>query len=300
MRGRGFTAAVVAAALAIAALTGFARAQDVYVTYRVNNWTLAPAITGQAVKGFLAYADPTSVTGSNITVVWYQREADGSWTTWAWTGYDLCGATLYLRGLLSDRLVFEDEPVLSAAAWDGCAAHLPKQVVNGLFFDDPAQPLVQGSPEPEALVSALVDVGWEAAPDLSPLAVAAPVVCTEGQAPKDAVKALMDVETYWTEIALFGASTVDLLCNSAPCNGCQTIYGARTPASGSSWVLHSRIVLPDGRTMCCYDRDAVQNWHEVGLSYIFCNACNATGTIHCTLHAQTFSGAGDGDCHPPP
>src|SRR3954470_5971318 len=134
MRRREFALAVGAAALAISVLTGFARAQDVYVTYQINNWTLAPAIIGQNVKGFLAYSDPTSNTGSNISIVWYQREGNGSWTTWAWETHNLCGGTLWVRAALADNLVFENEPILSDAAWEGCAASAPKQVINGLFF----------------------------------------------------------------------------------------------------------------------------------------------------------------------
>src|SRR5262245_41356809 len=103
MLGRGFALAVAAAALAVVVLTGVARAQDVYVTYQINNWTLAPAITGQSVKGFLAYNDPGAGTGSNISVVWYQRETSGAWTTWAWPTHNLCGAVLWTRAHLGDN-----------------------------------------------------------------------------------------------------------------------------------------------------------------------------------------------------
>jgi hypothetical protein len=300
MPGRGFASTVATATIAVVVLTGLARAQDVYVTYQINNWTLAPAITGQAVKGFLAYADAGSIAGANISVVWYQREADGSWTTWAWPGYDLCDAALYVRARYSDNLIFEQEPVLSDAAWATPSGHAPKQVVNGLFFDDPVQSLVEGSPEPEALVSTLVNIGWEAAPDLSPLAVTNPVFCDPTQPAKDAVAALMDAEVYHTEMRLFGTSLIELLCGAAPCTGCATVYGGKQPRAGSTWRFRRRVVLSDGSAVCYYDRDAVVNWHEEGVSYIFCNQCNGSGQITTTMHAETYSGAGDSGCHPPP
>jgi hypothetical protein len=301
MQGRWFALPLVAA-LATVVLTSLARAQDVYVTYQINNWTVAPAITGQAIKGFLAYTLPTSVTGANISLAWYQREADGSWTTWAWGTHDLCEAVLWVRAHLSDDSVFEYEPTLSGAASQaGCQARNPKPVVNGLFFDDPVQSLVENSSEPELLVTTLVDIGWEAAPDLSPLAVTNPVVCDPNAPPKDAVAALMDAETYWTELTLFGSSTASLLC-SGTCPGCQRIYSGKQPAAGSSWTLRSRIGLSDGTTMCSYDRAAIQTWHESGRpeSYPMCYVCNGSGQINTTMHATTYSGAGDADCHPPP
>src|SRR5258707_480281 len=66
-----------------------------FTTFQVADWTVSPAMQGDNVKGFLAYADPNSIVGSNISVVWYQREMDGSWTTWGWEDRDLTDAVLH-------------------------------------------------------------------------------------------------------------------------------------------------------------------------------------------------------------
>src|SRR2546425_421121 len=83
----GPTAPIVAGCLFLVPTSG-ARAQGVegavYTTIQVSQWTVAPAIVNHSVRGFLAYASPETVVGSNITLVWYQRESDGSWTTWGW------------------------------------------------------------------------------------------------------------------------------------------------------------------------------------------------------------------------
>jgi hypothetical protein len=301
MNQRVWRSAVFAAVLAVLSLGSQAFGDDptVFVTYRLNSWTVAPAITGQNVKGFLAYADDGVAVGSNITVIWYQLEGDGSWTTWAWPAYDLADATLYVRAILSDDSIFEEEPILSVQAWNTPSGHTPKEVINGLFFDDPIQPLVEGSATPEDLVTTLVDIGWQAAPDLSPLAVADPVVCEPGDPPKDPVKALMDVLAFKTEMRLFGASSFDLLCQSANCAGCERAYEGKTPVAGSTWVFHSRFLRPDNRWICYYDRDAVQKWRDEGETYIFCNQCTATGSISTQMHTETMSAVGDPDCHPP-
>src|SRR5436190_12712349 len=129
--------AVASALLALLCVVNVSRAQQAevipaaFTTFQLNNWTLSPAIHNQTVKGFLAYADPGSIVGSNLSVVWYQREADGSWTTWAWPAYDLTDAVLYVRGTISDNSAFEEDPILSVEAWGTPNGHEPKQVVNG-------------------------------------------------------------------------------------------------------------------------------------------------------------------------
>src|ERR1043165_9473804 len=147
---RSFGVAVVAAVLMVLGLST-AEAQQTpppaFTTFQINSWTLSPAVHNQQVKGFLAVLDGGSVVGANISVVWYEREADGSWTSWGWPSYDVTDAVLYVRGMFNDNAIFEQDPVLSEAAWGTAANHQPKQVVNGLFWDDPVQPLVQAVPD---------------------------------------------------------------------------------------------------------------------------------------------------------
>jgi hypothetical protein len=297
--------AVASAAFALLCMASLAPAQEVlatnfpaFTTFQVNNWTVSPAVQNQTVMGFLAYADPNSIVGSNIPVVWYQREADGSWTTWGWQDYDVTDAVLLARAYLADDTIFNDDPILSVQAQGVASGHLPKEVVNGLFIDDPLQEVMQTCSTPVEFMTALVDAGWSAAADLSPLAVSQAVTCGENLL-ENPIQAMMTEMAFKTEMTLYGVSTLNLDCFRIPCAGCQRIYDGKTPAPGSAWVFHSRILQANNSYLCFYDRDARQYWRETGLSYLFCNTCTGTGYISTTMHAQTISPVGDPDCHPP-
>ncbi len=107
------------------------------------------------------------------------------------------------------------------------------------------------------LVSTLVDIGWEAAPVLSPLAVKDPVACQTGQVPVDPVKALMDELTFQIETLLFAQTDITLVCLPYPCPGCQTVYSGKVPDAGSTWVFDHRVLLrPNNSYVCYYDRAA--------------------------------------------
>src|SRR6185436_12255411 len=145
------------------------------------------------------------------SVVWYQREADGSWTSWAWEGYDLPDAIVHARTQLNDNTIYNDDPILSVEAQGAAPGHEPRQLVNGLFIDDPLQTVVQTCSTPAAFVTALVEAGWAAAPELSPLAVSDAVVCGETD-PLSPDQALLKELAFKTEMTLHGVSSVNLQC----------------------------------------------------------------------------------------
>jgi hypothetical protein len=297
---RRLSAVALAAVLFLLSVATRATAQTVYVSFKVNSWTVAPAImTGQHVKGFLAFADPNSLVGLNMSVIWYQREADGTWTTWGWTDYYLTDAVHYVRDLYNDQTIFDKSPALMIAGCEDPAGNQPKQIINGLFFDDPAQGLVASAEDPEGLVDVLVQVGWQAAADLSPLAVKETVVCDPNQVPKDPVQAMMDQFVYTTGMTLFGSADISLECLPLGCPGCVVTYGGSIPVPGAPWVLFKSMVLEDGSTLCVWDKAATVHYQESGRSYILCFTCNDSGDEAGKIRTTTLSSPGDPVCHEP-
>lgn len=51
-----------------------------YMQINVKGWLFCPVTDASEVKGFLAYLDG-DCTGSNIEVVWYEREGNDTWST---------------------------------------------------------------------------------------------------------------------------------------------------------------------------------------------------------------------------
>ncbi len=257
------------AAMMILTCGGTSHAQDApsYVRFEVGGWTFTPAIVQTSVEGFLAWVEDVEAVGENITVMWYQHESDGTWTTWAWQSNDVGVAALHVRGLLGDQLVFASDTDVIAwvEAASGPAASL--EVVDGLFFDDPFQAVVASHPDPPEMMDVLVAVGWQAAPNLSALAVEAAADC---DITPEALL-LNDLKSD-AELTLFGQTAVADDCLSWPCK-CKLTYGTwACPA----WVLYDTVTIPGG-TVCHYERTCTRPWTKTGRHWT-CFSCANTGT----------------------
>src|SRR4029079_4697721 len=137
-----------------------------------------------------------------------------------------------------------------------------KQVINGLFFDDPVQSVVVSADAPVELVTTLVAVGWAAAPHLSPLAVddAAASVCSDVQG--DKVTILMDDLAHRAEMSLFNTAEMPSPCQAPACDGCTTIYSGRVANPGAPWTFRFSRARADGVVICYYEKDAHSDWYE--------------------------------------
>ncbi len=260
------------------------------VRFGVSGWLFAPAVVNGSVKGFLAWADAVPTIGLNITLGWHQREANGSWTTWAWTGSDLGAAADYIRTLQQDPSVFSFEPVVStladAALGSGTA---PALVVNGLFFDDPFQTIVANSTDPVATVEALADSGWPVAPEISAMAVS--TVADPVSQPIDQVARLLNGLTADAEVRLFGVSTVPVLdWWPAWLCWCTRVTWATTLGP---WVLQLPVQHVGGQTICHYHRTSTAHWTDIGETFPLCFPCTASGSYppqNCKRHYLSRGG----------
>jgi hypothetical protein len=126
-----------------------------------DGWGLVPILEAGEVRSFLALRDEDQIVGENITAIWFQRQADDSWTGLAWNDGDHAAALKYVAidlGLPTgwdENLVVEHD-VISATPIS------PKPYAYGLYADDPLTPAVAASGDPAATAGALEEIGYAA------------------------------------------------------------------------------------------------------------------------------------------
>lgn len=264
-----------------------------YATFTYETWTFAPIVSSGAIKGYLAWADPATLTGDNLPIIYYQRTTTG-WKMWGWADYDLGAATRYLHNTFGES-VFQYDPDLVNVETATTVAQSPKELQYGVFVDDPVHVLIANAPDPVELVSLLVDLGWKAAPGLSQLAVADSILCPVDSTPADPVATLLNERTHDMDMIIFGSSTITLPCTYWPCGGCVTTYGTSTPSG--PWTYRGSVVV-DNLTVCKYDRDATQSWSRTGRSTWLCLDCTGSGTRNTVIRGIVAVPIGQA-CHPP-
>jgi hypothetical protein len=287
------------AAAALAASMCFAPAAPAqitttnYATSKFDAWTFAPIVTNNAIAGFLCWADPTALTGDNIPIIWYHRQATGQWSTSGWQDYDLGSAVMYIRAAYQDDRIFEIDPTLASAINANTAMNQPKEIVNGLYFDDPAHILLESAADPEGVIQMLVHIGWEAAPELSVLAVDANIPeCEDLVTDAKAVDMLLAEMSVKLEFAIFGEVLTPVDCFPVGCTGCTTHYAAPVRKANSGWVYRYSGTHPvTGEKVCYYDYPATQAWWKSGQD-TDCSVCSGSGTDNVVILGQTIVPAG--------
>ncbi len=254
---------------------------------------------GTEVDGFLAWMPPQLAVGSNVTVLWYQREVGDHWTTWGWENVSLGEAAAWVGHHLDTSPVFSEDPLLGVLAFDfedgGVPPTPPTEMAAGLFVGDPAEALVANSDDPAETMEILVLNGWAAAPELSPMVVDSGAPCaSQGQ---DAVEAMLNQFTSTFEQTFFGETGVTITCQW-PCDGCTRVYGAWTPGTGA-WTLVRRFPSAPGTDTCEWSRPGTRTWTETGETWFWCNTCDGTGTDGPNETSRTTTLRTD-PCVPPP
>jgi hypothetical protein len=294
--------AVVAASVGLwAASTSQAQITTTnYATSEFEPWTFAPIVSGGAIRGFLCWADPMALTGDNIPIIWYHRDPYGQWATAGWADYDLGVAVKYIREAYDDDTIFEIDPTLSIAITENTPYNQPKELVNGLFEDDPAHYLLETAEDPESVMVTLVHIGWKAAPELSVLAVDSDVPECEDAPATDAkaVDLLLDQMLNTMEFAIFGEVLTDVDCYQTECTGCVTHYAPPEKKPNSGWIYRYHGVHPiTGQKLCYYDYPATQRWWRSGKDKN-CNPCTGSGVDNVYIRAMRVVAPG-APCEPP-
>lgn len=222
-----------------------------YVQINAEGWLFCPATDSSEVKGFLALLDGAGSAGLNIQLVWYQAEADGSWTSWGWEEPDFGGAVWWVRSYLNDSLAFTHDIDLNEAAETVGpeAAVPPLPLVNGMFGDDPFQPVVEQAEDPVAVVDVLATAGWQIVPAMSSVEVGDANPC--GPESANALQCLLDELASEVELAYFGSSNRNTGGEIGwPCKCTRTyVYGIWGP-----WGFSHGHHTGGGRTTCHYTR----------------------------------------------
>ena len=191
------------------------------VKFRIANSWASPALVNGTVQGWLAYADAGTVVGSNIAVVWYQRESDGTWTTWGWTSNSLGAAVGYIHDLYQTPAFIQDGQLVEAAI--AAAFEAPKEMMNGLSLGRSARGGRSGGgstgrTDRDARGCRMGGGADAFKPELhDSLGVSGRNSREPGGEPPEPV----DVPH---ESALFGGSTLAAECRGWPCDGCNRTY----------------------------------------------------------------------------
>jgi hypothetical protein len=263
--------------------------RPVFATHSFGAWTFEPIMVSGSVAGFLAYADPASLTGDNIPMVWYEKNLDGSWTTWAWEQRDLGAGVRWVREAYGKPELLTGSPTLNSVVGGATTLVAPKSMVGGLYEDDPMQAVIEGAEDPAAAMSLLELIGWAAAPGLSTLAVVDLQDCTQATT-IPAVEQMLNESAYKMEVILTGVATTLVDCFSA-CTGCITSYEAPVPSPGGSWQLCYE-ELPDSaptQKICHYTYPGTQSYWNSGQE-LTCGTCTASGTLSVQIPGQSEVG----------
>ena len=263
-----------------------------YVQINAKGWLFCPVTDTQSVLGFLAVVDDASITGANIQILWYERESDGSWSTWGWADAQQVGESVWwVRTHVNDPLAFMYDTTLNEAAEavGPDAAVDPVQLGNGLFLDDPFQAAVQQVQDPAALLDVLSAAGWQSAPGMSALAAGGTVIC-DGQA-VDAVQNLLDGMASEVELDYFGSSSTSSSC-SWPCK-CKTKW----KTTCDDWKFDHSYVQGSIK-YCVYTKTCTTTRTRSGLTWLLCDPCGSVDSWDNTKSKTTQVLVGD-PCEPP-
>lgn len=278
---RPHNASLIAAALILAAhSTVIGVTIDPVTTRSVRHteldWHFVPHLGASQVKGYLAWREPQSLNGSNLGVLYLKRASNGTWQSVAWAGNNIGLAVLSIRATPGNEEAFSAEPDLMYRMHRACLGEDPVELIKGLLADDPFQPLIQSNPEAPSVIEALALLGWQVAPDLSPLMTGAPRMCNS--VPLVPIDDFMNHLHSSTTHQMYGEVLDPDDCPQGRpwfCAGCTGTYGPTTGAG--PWTL--TIVAFGSYKRCIWTRSATMTYSETGQRMIGCGACAGPTTI---------------------
>lgn len=269
--------------LVLALLTGRVTADNYYAEIEVEGWTFAPVLQNQTVSSLFAWVDDSLARGDNIRAMYFTRDSNGEWEARAWEDATIEEAAAYVYLTIDDSAEF----YVSEISEEPCLIVEPVVLLNGLFPDDPFQPVIQSSEEKEALIRKLVLSGYPVAPSISELMVADPI----GNIEK--LTAFLDEISAKIELAVFGQTNLQIVGQWCSCT---TTYGV--PTCGP-WVYLYSCDGTGGLTICHYERSCTRTVTLTGKHW-YCTSCAYSGTDNYTEHKRTNALPGDPCVAPPP
>jgi hypothetical protein len=250
----------------------------------IDGWLFAPAHTpqGDSVLGFLAWAEPDVVVGDNVSILWYERQADGRWRVMGWKSDDFISAVAHARTLMGNQSLWAGDPEIDARlAVSGAPQEpVPTEMDFGLFVDDPNAPAFLNAEDPALAIEEAAEDGYPAAPLLSSIATndatePPPSPCISG--PDVNTTIILNRLTLEAETAMWGVSTIvagelDEICCWCPCT---------TSISYGPWILTGTTMV--GNTKVCHYLATQSTTRRCFGHYLTsCGACNTSRVIATT------------------
>lgn len=222
----------------------------------------------------LAWRAPGTLTGNNLGVLWFIKNQNGTWSSWSWPAPEVGPAVCSIRAIQGNADSFADQPDLNLAAINCAGSVAPVPVEKGLLQSDPLLPVIGSATDPGALVQALTNAGWQAAPDLSEMMASSRIICQNVVEIDD----ILDGVQYRTLEKMDQITPADLVpCrfSFSECTGCEYTYTGVT-ATGP-WVITSGNCI-NGTRRCEYKRNATATQNTTGIRTIICIRCGANGS----------------------
>lgn len=259
-----------------------------------QNWHFLPLLTSTGVDGVLAWRDAASLNGGNLGVLWFQKLSNGTWQAVAFPSNSLGIAVLTIRAIPGRENAFTAEPDLMLKMLGACGSEDPIKVVQGLLENDPLQPLLVNNPDSPSIIEALALLGWQVAPDLSPLMSGNGRICNSVP--------LMPIDDFMNAVVAsatehhFGEALDPQDCpDGRPvfCEGCKTTYSDLTGTG--QWTRYT--VPAMGCRICIWMRSATATATLSGSTVLLCIPCVGTSTVTgCEIHSTIIF---DGEACPP-
>ncbi|MAY75416.1 MAG: hypothetical protein CMJ31_12030 [Phycisphaerae bacterium] len=141
-----------------------------YVEFEVGEWLFAPAISSesQTIEGFVGYYTGDDVTEASITALWFEQGVDG-WEIYSFEDGDPGVAAAHAMLARDDDKLFDEHPWLGALGHHRLAEgsiEFPRPMSVAAPLDSKWQATLQSSVDPKGVLSTMVAVGAEVAPEL--------------------------------------------------------------------------------------------------------------------------------------
>jgi hypothetical protein len=269
---------LLAAAAVVSLCLRTARAQEPPAALwraEVQSWVFAPAYSpgAQSIVGFLAWAQPGTTTGSNVSLLWCERHHDDTWSMHGWRTADAASAVEHARAAVGNQNLWLDHSDINTllAQAPATAEPIPTPMFRGLFEDDPSAAILLALPDPAVAITAATTAGYPAARTLSPAAARTP---ESGDLTTDA---LLNHLTFDAETALFGQASLTLGDIGNPC-WCP----CTTTQTDTGWVLDGSYT-ENGVRRCCYRREKQTVRTCDGTHADTCAQCHSTTVLESTV-----------------
>lgn len=308
----------------VSVLCQSAMSQTAYVAStqpKIGNWTFVPIMSTSPssgtprVRDFLALAHKPSVASGSIVSVWYHRQNDSDeWTMKAWTEESQWAAIEGFKASLGIVGVSDDVWPTADAKSGVVTGSTPAPYAKGVMLSDPLGAVLAVTPERDAVVSFLADIGYKAADvPVEKLAVAQCGTPVDDQIADDDIITSPDLSIVASAVEMGETATIESRATTVStqivaqtqlrircCLPWLTVgpWGPCFPA-GTLWKLTGSGVGTGGIYNCSYEQVSRCTRSRTWV-FVYPNCSTSTWTesenIDTVLQSKTCDNPGQGAC----